>query len=378
MRRLKICHVLYGLGIGGIETLAVKLVNRMDQARFEHMIISLTPMDDLLPEIKPGAARVAFFDKQAGFDPTLYVRITNLLRRARPDVIHTRNWATLLEGLLPAIVARVPARVHSFDGMNADNLGQEPRRRIWAQRILFRRVQKIVARSEAMREAMCEQIGLNPDRVGLIADGIDLERYDRPVDRIEVRRRFGLAPDDVVVGIVARLDPVKDHRTLFRAIVGAAESIPALKLMVVGGGPLEETLRQEVAMWPQGHRIVFTGPQLDVPSLYHTMDIYAQPSLYEGISGSILEAMAARLPVISTPVGGTVDLVKQGRTGMVVPVGDDKALAEAIVRLHRDRGLARALAEGGRVLVEEQYSLARVVSLYEGAYLEAAERAGVS
>ncbi len=215
MRRLKVCHVLYGLGVGGIETLAVKLCNRMDRERFEHLIVSLTPVTELEPELEPGAARVVYFDKRGGTDLGIYPDLVRLMVRERPDVVHTRNWATLMEGVVPSLIAGVPGRLHSFDGMNADNLGPEPRRRVLAQRFLLRHVNKVVARSEAMREAMCRRLRLDPARVGLIADGIDLERFDSPVDRVSVRARFGLEPEDVVVGIVARLDPVKDHATLF-------------------------------------------------------------------------------------------------------------------------------------------------------------------
>lgn len=368
MRRIKVCHVLYGLGIGGIETLAVKLFNRMDRTRFEHVVISLIPANDLVKEIEPGAAKLYFLDKGPGQDPRIYQTITRIMREEKPDVVHTRNWSTLAEGVLPSLVARVPGRVHSFDGLNADNLGEEPAARIWAQRVLIRAVEKVVARSEAMRDAMCSQLKLNPAGVQLIADGIDLERYDRPVDRLAVRSRFGLLPEDEVVGIVARLDPVKDHRTLFRAAARLTATHPRLKLLVVGGGPLEAELRAEVAHSPLASQVVFTGPQLDVPSLYHCMDLYCQPSLYEGVSGSILEAMSTRLAVVSTAVGGTVDIVKEGETGHLVAAGDDEGLATRLHGLLADRERAQEQGRAGRRLVEAHYSLGRVLELYAQVY----------
>lgn len=373
MRRLKVCHLLYGLGIGGIETLAVKLFNRMDPEHFEHLVVSLIPADDLVSEINPGAARIIFLNKDPGMDIKIYPQITRILMTEKPDVIHTRNWTTLMEGVIPSLAARVPGRVHSFDGLNVDNLGEEPARRIWAQRLLMKSVEKLVARSEAMRTSMCEQLKLDPARIQLIADGIDLERYDRPVDRNAIRARFGISPTDQVVGIVARLDPVKDHRTLFRAVATLAPSLPNLKVMVVGGGPLEAELRAEVAQSPVANHILFTGPQLDVPSLYHAMDLYTQPSLYEGVSGSILEAMSARLPVVSTAVGGTVDIVLEGQNGHLVAAGDDAALARRIYELLQDREKAHAMGEQGRRLVEEKYSLAQVLELYARVYRDACQ-----
>ncbi len=372
MRPLKVCHILFGLDIGGIETLAVKLVNRMDRSRFEQSIVCLTEQDELASEIEPGAARRFHLRRKEGHDLALLPRVARLLGEIRPDVIHTRNWSTFLEGILPSLLVGIQGRVHSFDGLNADNLGPEPRRRIIAQRLLMPFVDQVVARSEAMRDAMCEQLRLSPDRVRLIADGIDLERFDRPVDKDAVRARFGLSADDVVVGIVARLDPVKDHRTLFRALALAHSREPALKLLIVGGGPLEDELRREAAGSPLRESIVFTGPQLDVPSLYGVMDIYAQPSLYEGVSGSILEAMAARLPVISTRVGGTVDIVREGQNGFLVEPGDEGALAAHVLKLVGDRALARTLGDSGRRLVEERFSLARVLDQYAEVYESAA------
>lgn len=373
-RRIKVCHVLYGLGIGGIETLAVKLFNRMDRSRFEHVVINLTPADDLVSEIEPGAARLYFLNKGPGSDLRIFPEITRIMLQERPDVVHTRNWTTLIEGVVPSIAARVSGRVHSFDGLNADNLGEEPARRIWAQRLLLKRVQKIVARSEAMRDAMAGQLKLDPSTIQLIADGIDLARYDKPVDRNAIRARFGIEADDRVVGIVARLDPVKDHRTLFRAVARVVPEVPNLKVMVVGGGPIEAELRSEVNASPYARNIVFTGPQLDVPSLYHAMDYYAQPSLYEGVSGSILEAMSAYLPVLSTAVGGTVDIVKEDFNGHLVPSGDDAGLASGLLKLIRSPEHAKNLGRNGRKFVEDHYSLARVLELYSQVYSQACGR----
>ena len=372
MKRLKICHVLYGLGVGGIETLAVKLCNRMDRDRFEHIIISLTPVDELEPELEPGAAKVFYFDKGPGTDVRVYPGLVRVMRRERPDVVHTRNWATLLEGVVPSLMAGVPGRLHSFDGMNADDVGSERRARVLAQRILLPRVDKVVARSEAMRDAMCARLGLDPANVALIADGIDLARFDRPTNRRDTRARFGLSEKDIVVGIVARLDPVKDHASLLDAMVSAVRAVPELKLLVVGDGPLADQLEKRAAALPCSSHIVFAGQQLDVPSLYRAMDLYAQPSLYEGVSGAILEAMAARLPVVTTPVGGTVDIVADGVNGLLVPVQNPAALAEALVRVARDPGLAQRLGDAGRKVVERRFSLDRVLRQYARAYAEAA------
>ncbi len=372
MKRLKICHILYGLGVGGIETLAVKLCNRMDSTRFDHLIVSLTRVDELEPELEPGAARVVYFDKGPGTDVQIYPRIARLMLRERPDVVHTRNWATFLEGVVPSLAARVPGRLHSFDGMNAGELGPERKRRVVVQRLLLRYVDKVVARSDAMRDAMCSLLHLDPANVDLIADGIDLDRFDRPVDRVAVRGRFGLSADDIVVGIVARLDPVKDHGTLLEAMAVAVAKEPRLKLLVVGGGPLAGDLADRAAALPCSSHIVFAGQQLDVPALYRAMDIYAQPSLYEGVSGAILEAMAARLPVVTTPVGGTVDIVADGVTGLLVPVKNPAALGDALVRVASDPALGGRLGAAGRRLVETRYSLEQVVNQYARAYEEAA------
>lgn len=368
MRRIKVCHILYGLGIGGIETLAVKLFNRMDRTRFEHVVISIIPERTLEPEVEPGAARFYWLDKKPGVDPRIYAQVLKILLLERPDVVHTRNWSTLLEGVLPSLLARVPGRVHSFDGLNADNLGEEPWMRVQAQRLLMPKIEQVVARSPAMRDAMSTQLGIPIQRIGLIADGIELQRYDAPVDVKALQARFGLTPDEKVLGIVARLDPVKDHRTLFRAMTRLLPAHPQLKALVVGGGPLEAELRSEVASSSLAPHICFTGPQLDVPSLYSLMTVYVQPSLYEGVSGSILEAMASRLPVVSTQVGGTVDIVAEGVSGLLVAPGDDEALADRLHRLLSAPEQAQRLGQAGRAFVEAHFSLEQVLTKYSQVY----------
>jgi len=371
MRRLKICHVLFGMGIGGIETLLVKLVNRMDATRFEHFVLCLTGEDDLDGQLTPGIAPILHLDRREGNDLSMIPRVTTVLRSIRPDVVHTRNWSTFLEGVIPSLLARVPGRVHSFDGLNADMLEAEPRRRIYAQRLLLPTVKCLVARSEAMRDTLCSQLKLDRASVQLIADGIDLERFDGPLDRPAVRARWGLTPEDCVVGIVARLDPVKDHATLLRAMALAVPRAPNLKLMVVGGGPLETEIRAQAAASPVSKHLLFTGPQLEVPALYRAMDLYAQPSLYEGVSGAILEAMAARLPVLSTPVGGTVDILREGETGFLSPVGDEAALAAHLVRLASNHTERQRLGAAGRAFVTRHFNLGQVLDKYGRVYEEA-------
>ena len=284
-----------------------------------------------------------------GFDEESVRELTRILRRLRPRVAHVMDvWPQALVAARLARVPRVLVTHHTPELPRRDNLAG----RAW-QRLGWLARPEVIYTSEADRA----RDGRRPSHV--IALGIDLERFDGA--------RPALVNDAPLVGNVARLAPQKDHRTL----IEAARLVPEAEFVVAGDGEL----RDELERMAEGARMRFLGMRDDVPELLASFDVFAFPSLFEGLCLAVIEAQAAGVPVVATPVGGIRETVVDGETGLLVPTEDPPALAAAIRRLLEDRPAAEAMAAEARRRVRERFSIERMVdatlALYRDSYLTA-------
>ena len=270
-----------------------------------------------------------------GFDERSARELTRILRRLRPRVAHVMDvWPQALVAARLARVPRVLVTHHTPELPRRDNLAG----RAW-QRLGWLARPEVIYTSEADRA----RDGRRPSHV--IALGIDLERFEGA--------RPALERDAPLVGNVARLAPQKDHRTL----IAAARLVPEAEFVVAGDGEL----RDELERLAEGARVRFLGPRDDVPELLASFDVFAFPSLFEGLCLAVIEAQAAGVPVAATPVGGIRETVVDGETGLVVPTGDPPALAAAIRRLLEDRPAAEAMAAEAKRRVRDRFSIERMV-----------------
>ena len=239
------------------------------------------------------------------------------------------------------------------------------------------------------REGRAPRSGTHGPQVELIYNGVDLARYSSTEACCTLPEEYGFAPGAPLVGVVARLEPEKGHRTLLEAWPLVLEEVPAARLLVVGEGSLREeleTLARERGLLgdedasipvgtrgaPRGARVIFTGEREDVPAVTAALDVAVLPSYREAQGLAILEAMALRRPVVATRVGGIPEVVEDEVTGLLVPPRDRQALAAAIVRLLTDHPLADTLARAGHDVVYERFCLERMVEAIQEIYDEGA------
>jgi glycosyltransferase involved in cell wall biosynthesis len=262
--------------------------------------------------------------------------LAGILRRLRPRAAHVMDvWPQAVVAARVARVPRVLVTHHTPELPRRDNLAG----RAWQQLGWLARPE-VIYTSEADRQ----RDGRRPSHV--IPLGIDLDRFDGA--------RPALPPDGPRVGNVARLAPQKDHRTL----IEAARLVPEAELVIVGSGELREELERAA----EGVRVRFLGARDDVPELLASFDVFAFPSRFEGLCLAVIEAQAAGVPVVATPVGGIRETVVDGETGLLVPPGDPAALAVGIRRLIEDRPAAEAMAAEARRRVRKRYSVERMVA----------------
>lgn len=363
---MRVLYVIDSLSVGGAERLLIDLVAARRSAGDSCEVAFFTPgpLGAELDRMGVPATRLS----RAGLrDPGAVARAVALMRRFRPDVVHTHLTKSDLVGQLAARVAGVPVRILTHH--NTD-----PWRRRRAASALYRLLTAGATDRIGVSEAVAhhaEETGGSPaGSVRVIPNGVDARRFDpdrvAPLDLAP----FGVAPGGTVLATVGRLVDQKDPATFLRAAAIAAGLDPSLRFLVVGKGPLRAELEAEAARGPAAGRIAFAGLVLDAPALLAALDGLVFSSAWEGLPMVLLEAMAMGLPVASTDVGAVSSALRDGETGLLVPPGDPGALAEAMLRIAGDPALRERMGQAARARALRSFSndamFARIDRIYRG------------
>lgn len=373
MRPPLIAHVMYRFGTGGLENGVVNLINRLPSDGYRHAVIALT---DIVPSF---AARVRRDDvfyvglkKPPGHGFRVYRQLVQLLRDLRPAVMHTRNLAAL-ECQLPAWWAGVPVRIHSEHGWDESDPHGSVRRYQWVRRIYSPFVHHFIALSTDLGGYLRRHVGVADKHITQIINGVDVDRF-RPssTGRVAIPGCPFDAPDLFVAGTVGRMQTVKAQPLLARAFVLALAMAPELRqrlrLTLVGDGPLRAEAQSVLEAAGVSSLAWLPGERTDIPEVMQSLNAFVLPSLTEGISNTILEAMACGLPVLATRVGGNDELVDPGVTGELVAAGNVEEMARGLIALAANPDRAAAQGRAGRQRAEQSFSLATMVRSYAGVY----------
>jgi sugar transferase (PEP-CTERM/EpsH1 system associated) len=347
----------------------VKLVNGLDPASVRCSICSTTPAGDLRRSVAP---RVPVYElrRREGNDVRLLWDLCRLFRRERPDVVHTHAWGTLLEGLVAARMARVPVIVHGEHG----TLQLKAHQRV-LQRWGWGSVDRLLSVSSRLAERIVETTGFSLARITTIRNGVDLTRFSGD-NRVQARQSLGISAGSVTIATLGRLVEVKDHVTLLEALAIVRRQGHECLALIAGDGPLRQALTERAAALDLDGTVRFLGHRADAEAVLAAADVFVLSSRSEGLSNTILEAMASGLPVVATRVGGADEMVEDGATGMLVPPGNPEALAAAIAALIGDADLRRRLGRAARARAERDFSLEGMLRGYETLYVESLRAKG--
>jgi len=295
-----------------------------------------------------------------------------LCRRLRPRIVHTRGMSGL-DALLPSRLAGTPSRVHGEHGWDVHDLHGSSSKQVWLRRLHSPLVDRYITVSKHLERYLVERVGIRPSRITQIHNGVDTERFSPAARAERSALPAGFADvDSIVIGTVGRLQAVKDQATLIRAFARLARQPEGarLRLVIVGGGPLARQLQALVAELGIERQTWLAGPLTDVRHVLGCLDVFVLSSLQEGISNTILEAMATGLPVVATAVGGNLELVIDRRTGRFFEPGDVAKLAGVIREYAGDAPQRREHARLARQRAEQVFGLPVMVESYQRVYEE--------
>jgi len=373
---LRVLHVISYMGRGGAEMGILKLIAGLGEG-FEHRICTTRGFD-------AGFVRSSFSEEN------MYVvgrsnlklqfplfRLVRIMRRYRPHIVHTRNWGAI-EAVAAARLAGVPVVIHSEHGYEVDMFAGLPMRRRLLRRAAYAMTDAIFAVTQELRDFHARLAWVHRERMGVMYNGVDTQRFAPCKEtRTAMRKELGLPEESFVVGTVGRLVPIKDHRTLLKAASLLFQSGIDVRVLLVGSGPEREKL-QSFATDTLDGRVCFAGDSSRVPEMLNAMDVFILPSLNEGMSNTLLEAMACGLPALATNVGGNREIIENNVNGCLFTPGDIEWLASKLKLLARDPALIHQLGTAARNRAIESFSLSRMLETYRSFYLHLAARRQVA
>jgi glycosyltransferase involved in cell wall biosynthesis len=363
-----ICHLLHVLRVGGAELLAARLARRL-RGDFDFLFVCLDELGSLADELRAEGFPVHLLGRRPGVDWRCSLRLAKLLRSEGVGLLHAHQYTPFFYGMTARLLYRRPPVLFTEHGRLHPDYPRP--KRMLANRVLLERRDHVVGVGEAVRQALLHNEGLPPGRVGVLSNGIDLTAFsNHAAERLDVRRELGVGPADFVLIQVARLDTLKDHATAVRTLERVVRQRPDARLVLVGEGPERAALEELVRQRGLVEHVRFLGLRRDIPRLLAAADLCLLTSVSEGIPLTLIEAMAAGLPVVATSVGGVGEVVANGDTGLLAPAMSELCLSDAILRLAGDANLRRQMSQRGRARAAELFSEEQMLGSYRRLYCE--------
>ncbi len=373
MKALLLCQ---NLNVGGAEELVLGASTHLRAVGVNAGVVAITQRGPIAEEIARAGVPVHDAPGQPGpRDTVAFIRLVRLLRREAPDVVHTYLLNANLYGRLAALAAGVPVVLASEQNVYAD----KSRRHVVIERLLAPATYRVVACCRAVGDSYQRQVGVDPDKIAVVYNGVRFGPAPGPENRAPALTRLSLDPGMLVLGTLGRLTEQKGQVVLLQALARLAPRFPRLHLMIAGQGPLRGTLEAVAARLGVGDRVHFVGMRRDRATLYAATDLFILPSRWEGLSLALIEAMGAGRPIVATAVGGNPEVITHGQTGLLVPPDGPAGLADGIESLLVGTELRAALGSQAAITARARFSIERHVSEIAALYRAGlAERAGAA
>lgn len=367
--RPTICHVIHALGVGGAEVLVDQMIRRM-QKEFRCIVAVLDEIGEIGTRLQEEGFIVEHLHRQPGIDRGCATRLRQFADREGAEILHAHQCTPFFQAMLSRGLTRRRPVVFTEHGRHFPDTPS--RKRALVNRMLLKRCDRLFGCGAAVRQALINNEGLPESRVEVIYNGVDLKALSKPTPgaREQIRAEFGYSANDFVVVQVARLHELKDHQTALKAVDEARHKIPGLRLLLAGDGDQRSAIEQTIRERGLEQNVTLAGTRKDIADLLSASDVFLLSSISEGIPLTVIEAMAARRPVVSTAVGGLPELIEHGVSGMLAPSGDASTLAASLVQLHQNADLRNQMAEVAAGRAQEKFSLQGMLNSYRDVYYD--------
>ena len=357
----KVLYLITELDVGGAEKNLFRLAAALKARGWTVEVACLSGRGEVGNWFAAEGIRVRYADMDFKASPAAFLRLVRIIRRARPDVLHTFLFHANVAGRLATIFARVPVVVSSI------RVAERRRKsHLYFDRLTQPLVDAEICVSQGVRDFTRERARVREGKLVVIANPVDAPQPARP--RAETRAALGARDDDVVILSVGRLDVQKGYRYLVEAAASLFASRRNLLFALAGEGMDRAAIEGSIGAASIGDRFKLLGWRADVADLYAAADVFVLPSLWEGMANALLEAMAAGLACVATDVEGSREVIEQGRTGLLVPPAHAQALAAAIASLADDRDARARIGAAAKAEVLSSHDTARFAAAHEDLY----------
>ncbi|MBP7055791.1 MAG: glycosyltransferase family 4 protein [Candidatus Omnitrophica bacterium] len=380
-RKIKVLRIITRLNIGGPAIHTILLADGINKDLFTTHLIAGKPdasegeMLDLAASRGVDVQFIQELGREIGFnDFYAFFAILRVIWKVKPDIIHTHTAKAGTLGRLAAFIAGVPVKVHTFHGHVFEGYFSPGKAKFFIilERILSRFTDRVITVSESVKGQIIEKLGMSlNNKCSVVKLGLDLSDFlDNHKLKGSLRKELGIDEGTLLVGIVGRLVPIKNHAMFLNAIRQVLDSVPncLARFVIVGDGELRATLESEVKRLKLENHVIFTGWIRDIAKVYADLDVVTLTSLNEGTPVSIIEAMASARPVIVTSVGGVIDMISNEENGILVKSNDSEAFAEKVIELLKDKNKRQRLGNAGRQFVRSNFNKDRLVRDIEDLY----------
>lgn len=373
---IRIMHVVDNMGKGGLENGLANLIERMDSHRFEHTVLATRRLGLNAERLSHRQVRFLCLGKKENDSVFQLKSLVKAVRDCNPHIVHSRNWSAI-EAIIAGRWVRFPALVHSEHGFDAAGNTSEPRRRTWLRRLAFELADQVMCVSHQLSQFHSMRTGFPITKMTVIHNGVDTRKFfPDPAMRARMRHELGFPHDCFCIGCVGNLTAVKDYTTVLQAVNEFSRHGRNWRLIIAGDGPERPKLESYIRAHPQwSEHVLFQGLSDQIPALLNAFDTYVLTSLIEGISNSLLEAMATGLPVIVTDTGGNPEVVTHNESGLLFPVRGIHELAQWLCALQQREDLRTQLGRCALSRVQKEFSIECMVRKYEQLYTSLAPQA---
>ncbi len=353
--KITIVQLLHSMTVGGAEVLAAGLARRLGD-RYRFVFVCLDSVGELGEQLRDEGFPLVVLHRGTGIDWTCSRALKEELKSQEATIVHAHQYTPFFYALTTGILGRRPPILFTEHGRFFPDLPN--RKHAIFNRLLMRKNDRIVGVGEAVRKALVDNEGIPENRTQVIYNGIDVTKFESTdaSARSTIRNELAIGENDFVVSLVGRLNDLKDHSTAIRTARRVAEQLPNFRMLFVGEGEERTKIESEIRDAQLEKTITLLGTRHDIPEILQASDVCFLSSLSEGIPLTLIEGMAAGLPVVATDVGGNSEVVIQNETGYLAPSGDDEALAGYLITLGNDPALRRQLGAAGRQRAHQHFS----------------------